>query len=194
MTVSLRRGLPEHLRPEAAALYWEAFGGKLERVLGPKPKAIRFLERVLRSDHAFVALSDRGDLLGLVGFKTANGSFAGGEMADMRAVYGLFGASWRAALLALLTRDVENQRFLLDGICVASQARGQGVGTLLLEAICAEARQRNYPAVRLDVIDTNPRARALYERFGFEALRSENLGVLRHVFNFTRSTTMVKTL
>jgi ribosomal protein S18 acetylase RimI-like enzyme len=194
MTVEIRRGLPDGLRTQAAALYWDAFGEKLGRVMGPRDKAVRFLEMVLRSDHAFVALSAEGALLGLVGFKTSKGSFAGGTFADLRAVYGWAGAIWRSSLLSLLERDVENTRFLLDGICVAETARGQGVGTLLLNAICDEARRRNYPAVRLDVIDTNPRARALYERFGFEALRSENLGLLRYVFNFDRSTTMVKTL
>ncbi len=194
MTIVIRRGLPEPLRPDAAALYWDAFGAKLGHVLGPRAKAIRFLELVMRGDHVFVALSDNGDLLGLVGFKTFHASFAGGELADMRSVYGFFGAAWRTALLSFLVRDVENQRFLLDGICVASHAQGQGVGTLLLDAICAEARQRNYTAVRLDVIDTNTRARALYERLGFKALRTEELGLLRHVFNFKRSITMVKAL
>ena len=29
MTVSIRRGLPPALRPQAAQLYWQAFGGKL---------------------------------------------------------------------------------------------------------------------------------------------------------------------
>lgn len=194
MRVEIRQSLPDELRFEAAALYWDAFGGKLGRVMGPRVKAVRFLEKVLRGDHAFVALSEHGDLLGFVGFKTAKGSFAGGKLADLQSVYGFFGALWRAALLSLLQRDVENQRFLLDGICVAAAARSQGIGSLLLEAICAEAQLRNYPAVRLDVVDTNLRARALYERFGFIALRSEDLGLLRHVFNFDRSITMVKTL
>lgn len=194
MTVVLRQGLPDRLRAEAAELYWDAFGGKLARVMGPRAKAVAFLQKALRADHVISALSDNGDLLGLVGFKTHVGSFAGGDWADLRAVYGSFGAVWRAGLLSLLERDVENERFLLDGICVAAAARGQGVGTLLLQAICDEARARNYPGVRLDVIASNPRARALYERFGFVALKTEKLGPLRYVFGFEASTTMIKQL
>lgn len=192
MSVAILQGLPDPLRAKAAELYWEAFGGKLGRVMGPKAKAVRFLEKALRSDHAISALSEDGELLGLVGFKSANGSLAGGQFTDFQAVYGYFGAMWRGALLSLLERDVENQRFLLDGICVAAEARGQGVGTLLLEAICHEARLRNFSAVRLDVIDTNPRARALYERFGFVVIAKERVGPLRYVFGFTASATMVK--
>jgi ribosomal protein S18 acetylase RimI-like enzyme len=188
MTVQL--GLPEHLRAQAAALYWQAFGQKLGRVMGPDARALRFLHRVIRADHAIVALED-GQLLGLVGFKTPHAAFAGGGFGDMWAVYGV-GALWRAALLRLLERDVDNARFLMDGLCVSEGARGRGVGTALLAAITDEARVRGYGAVRLDVIDTNPRARALYERQGFVAVRTAGLGVLRHVFGFDSATTMVR--
>jgi len=194
MTVALHHGLPDRLRAEAADLYWEAFGDKLARVMGPKPKAVAFLCIALREDHVISALSEGGDLLGLIGFKTHAGSFAGGEWADLRAVYGGFGALWRAWFFSLLQRDVENERFLLDGICVAPHARGKGVGTLLLQAVCDEARARSYSGVRLDVIATNIRARALYERFGFVAVKTEKLGLLRHIFGFTASTTMVLAL
>lgn len=193
MSVEIIFGLPEALRPAAVTLYWQAFGGKLGTVLGPRPHALRFLERVMRADHVFVAV-EAGQLRGLVGFKTPGGSFAGGGMADLTAVYGWFGALWRAALLDLLSRDVDNARFLLDGICVAQDARSQGIGALLLAAIEAEARLRGYPAVRLDVIGDNWRARALYERQGFVLVRTERLGLLRHVFGFATSLTMVKTL
>ncbi|WP_022704652.1 GNAT family N-acetyltransferase [Pseudorhodobacter ferrugineus] len=198
MTVVLHHGLPDRLRAEAAELYWEAFGEKLCRVMGPKPRALAFLYNALRADHVILALSqggvDRGDLLGLAGFKTHAGAFAGGEWTDLKAVYGLFGAAWRATVLSLLERDVENERFLMDGICVAPAARGQGIGTLLLIAVCKEAQAHGFCGVRLDVISNNPRARALYERFGFVAVKTDRLGLLRHVFGFDASTTMVKTL
>ncbi|MDZ4095997.1 MAG: N-acetyltransferase, partial [Paracoccaceae bacterium] len=123
MTFDLRHGLPEALRADAAAIYWQAFGGKLGRLMGPKPKALAFLRRAIRADHCIVALNADGTLLGLAGFKTPQGAFAAGEMPDMRAIYGFFGASWRAAILWLLEREVDNSRFLLDGICVAQGAR-----------------------------------------------------------------------
>jgi ribosomal protein S18 acetylase RimI-like enzyme len=94
--------------------------------------------------------------------------------------------------LQLLGREVDNHRFLLDGLCVSDQARGQGVGTALLEAVVAEARQRGYRAVRLDVVDTNPRARALYERRGFVLDRTAGIGPLRLIFGFRSAHTMVR--
>lgn len=189
----VEHGLPETLRRDAARLYWQAFGGKLGAVLGPDARALRFLERVIRLDQVIVA-RDGDQLLGLAGFKTPQGSFAGGSPADMRAVYGRIGAFWRMALIGLLSRDIDNDRFLLDGICVAVPRRSQGIGAALMAEISAEAVRRGYSAVRLDVVDGNWRARALYERLGYRAVKQQRLGPLRHVFGFSVATTMVRDL
>lgn len=194
MGVTIYSGLHDHLRPQAARLYWEAFGGKLGRVLGPDDRAIAFFERVIRTDHCLAALDDQGDLIGLAGFKTPSGAFAGGSWADLIAVYGPLGGRWRGFVLRSLNREVDNDRFLVDGICVARGHRGQGIGTLLLAALYDEAEQRGYRSIRLDVIDANWRARALYERQGFLATRTESLGLLKHVFGFAAATTMVRPL
>jgi ribosomal protein S18 acetylase RimI-like enzyme len=162
--------------------------------LGPDPKALEFLQRVMRADHCLTAFDSDNHLVGLAGFKTPRGSFAGGSDADLRAVYGAVGGRWRATVLRLLGNDVDNSRFLLDGLCVSDGARGQGVGTLLLEAIVAEGRARGYNAVRLDVVDTNARAKALYERRGFVLDRTEQIGPLRLIFGFNAAHTMVRSI
>ncbi|MCB5199913.1 GNAT family N-acetyltransferase [Loktanella sp. TSTF-M6] len=190
----IRAGLPASDRDAAATLYWQAFGQKLARVMGPDAKAMRYIIRVMRTDHVIAAHANDGTLLGVVGFKSRDGAFVDGTFHDLRAVYGWAGALWRAALLSLLERDIDNTRFLLDGLCVAPTARGQGIGSALLDAICTEARTRGYAKVRLDVIDTNPRARALYTRYGFRATNTQTIGPLSYIFGFTSSTTMVKTL
>lgn len=190
--IRIELGLPEYLRPHAAVLYWQAFGGKLGRVLGPDERALAFLERVMRADHCLTAFDSSGNLVGLAGFKSEQGSFAGGSETDLRAIYGPVGGRWRAQLLRLLGNEADNSRFLLDGLCVSDAVRGQGVGTLLLEAIVAEGRARGYSAVRLDVVDTNARARALYERRGFVVDRTEPIGPLRLIFGFRAAHSMVR--
>jgi ribosomal protein S18 acetylase RimI-like enzyme len=194
MGVTIFSGLYPHLRPQAARIYWEAFGGKLGRVLGPEPRALEFFERVIRADLCLAALDDTGALIGVAGYKTHTGSFAGGGWADLIAVYGPIGGRWRGWLLWTLNREVDNDRFLVDGICVARAHRGRGIGTLLLSALYDEAAARGYRSIRLDVIDANWRARALYERQGFVATRTEEMGLLRHLFGFAASTTMVRPL
>lgn len=194
MSVTIQTGLPPALREKAAEIYWEAFGSKLGRVMGPEPKARRYLMRVIDASHVIVALDDRGALLGMAGFKTPHGAFADGSLGELRAVYGLVGAGWRMAVLRLLHNEVDNERFLIDGICVARGARGRGIGTALIAALCDEGRARGYAAIRLDVIDTNLRAKALYQRLGFAVLHSETIGPLRYIFGFSAATAMAKPL
>ena len=124
MGVTIFSGLHSHLRADAARLYWEAFGGKLGRVLGPDARALAFFRRVIRADHCLAALDADGTLIGIAGFKTPSGSFAGGGWSDLIAIYGAFGGRWRGVLLWSLNREVDNDRFLVDGICVARAHRG----------------------------------------------------------------------
>lgn len=192
--VSIRKGLPAAQHPAAARLYWEAFGAKLGTVMGPDDRALAYLARVIRADHCFTAQSADGTLLGIAGFKSPLGSFAGGGPADLRVIYGRFGAYWRSLVLEALLDDVDNRRFLIDGIAVTRAARGQGIGTALVAALCAEGRARGYPEIRLEVIDSNWRARALYKRLGFVATHTARLGLLRPFFGFTAAITMVRPL
>lgn len=188
----LQFGLPGNLRACAARLYWQAFGSKLGFVMGPEPRALAYLAQVIRADHCIIAVSEGGQLLGLAGFKTPQGSFASGGPDQLRQGYGTLGGLWRARLLIWLSSEIDDTNFLLDGLCVVPHMRSQGLGTALLSAISAEARERGYPAVRLDVVDTNTRAQALYQRLGFVVTKRQNIGVLRHIFGFTQTITMVR--
>lgn len=190
MVVTL--GFAETERDLVAQMYWQAFGAKLGRVMGPDARAVAFIHDVLDPSHALCARADDSTLLGVAGFKTYQSALVGGTWADMTGHYGWMGAAWRSLCLKLLERDVENERFLLDGVFVRDRFRGQGIGTQLLDAATAEARARGYTELRLDVIDTNPRARALYERCGFVALTPQRLGIISYVFGFKSATPMVR--
>lgn len=189
---TVRAGLDEAHRAEAAQLFWAAFRDKLGVTLGPEDRALAFVARVLRPRNAISAVGADGTLLGVAGFRSEHGALLGGDVDDLREVYGWLGALWRAPLLHAFERDERPGEMLMDGIFVRDTARGLGVGTALIEGICAEARRRGYEAVRLDVIDSNPRARALYERRGFRVVGEERLGPLRHVFGFRTSFRMVR--
>lgn len=192
MTISVRQGFASADRDLVVELYWQAFGDKLGLVLRPQACALAFIGAVVRADHSFCAYDARGQLLGVAGFKSPDGAFVGGDLGALARVYGWGGAIWRAGLLTLLGRDMENRRFLLDGLVVRPEARSQGVGSALLQAITEEAARRGYSEVRLDVIDTNQRARALYEREGFRPLKTQRLGLLSWIFGFSAATTMVR--
>ena len=186
----VERGFHDHERDLVARLFWQAFREKLSLAMGPDDKARAFIARVLDPDFALVARDAGENLLGVAGYKTRDGALIGGGLRDLAVTYGWIGAVWRAGLLAALERDVAPGVLLMDGIFVTARARGQGAGSALLTAVKATARAADLHSVRLDVIDSNPRARALYERHGFVARNVTHLGPLRHVFGFRSSTEM----
>lgn len=192
MTVRIISGLPEELRGDAAQLYLEAFAAKLGPILGRGERAKAFLSATLRPENVLVALDQQGRLLGLAGFHGETGGFIGGNLSDMQAVYGRFSGLWRGLLLSIFEREQVAGEFLMDGVVVSPEARGQGVGGALIEAIAELAKSSGAAFVRLDVVDTNPRARALYERRQFTVTKESGSALFRPFFGFSRSATMIR--
>jgi len=186
-------GIPERHLKRAAELHFEAFSGKIGGILGRDGRGAAFFADIINPAYGICALSkDRQQLLGIAGFKTADGALIGGEISDLRNHYGLIGGLWRGLLLAPLDRSVEDDVLLMDGIAVVPEMRGHGVGSALLDEVQRETARRGKTNIRLDVIETNPRAKSLYERKGFVADGVQSTGLLRYVFGFNSATAMLK--
>lgn len=56
----------------------------------------------------------------------------------------------------------------LSDIVVSPKARGKQVGTKLIERVKEWGKERKLAYVELNVVEENPKARALYKREGFE--------------------------
>ena len=190
-SILIEQGLRPAHRAAAAALFWEAFRDKLEAVMQPEVRALAFLRSAVDPAHAISAVAADGALMGIVGFKTRSGGFVGGGTRALCSAYGPIGGIWRGLVLSVLDRPVEPGSLMMDGIFVTDTARGQGVGTALLAAIKQKARDFGCTSVRLDVIDRNERARALYVRNGFVAQETSQTGLFGHIFGFQSSTRMI---
>lgn len=170
----------------------EAFRPLLQPFLGDGPRGLDVLARSLNPTHAIVA-TRAGQLVGLAGFQDGGGSLLDVDLRTMIRAYGLAGGSLRyLGMGLLLSRDRQPGILLMDGIAVAPEMRGQGIGTQLLEAVCRHAHESWYNDVRLDVLDSNPRARALYERNGFVAVKERSYPFLQRFFGFSGVTEMRK--
>jgi ribosomal protein S18 acetylase RimI-like enzyme len=151
-------------------------------------------ERDLDPERAIVATT--GDqLLGIAGVHHDGRQLTAVPMRSIIRTFGLVGGTVKALVLGVLfDRKPRKGELVMDGIAVHAEARGRGVGTKLLEEVIAYAGELQFRAVRLDVIDTNPRARALYERFGFVAERTEQTPYLRRWLGFGAATTMIRSI
>jgi GNAT superfamily N-acetyltransferase len=164
--------IPSHLLTHCAELYAEAFARKASVLIGPQKKFARLLAEGLNPDQAIAAIDIHGNILGVAGFKLNHSSFINFKKDIFDNHFPPFSAAVRFALSWMLFNRWQTKKTLLmDGIAVHSLARGQGVGTFLLEGIFDKAREHDKGRIRLDVIDENPRAKILYERMGFQCTR-----------------------
>jgi ribosomal protein S18 acetylase RimI-like enzyme len=187
--VVIEHGLPEALREQAVVLFEEAFGAKMRVAVPDRQRRMAFMARAYRARNAIVAR--RGEeLLGMAGLSTAGEPYRGGLVDaawDFRPyvdLLGWAGAAWAVWGLRLGDHSPKPDEVYLDGLAVAPSARGLGIGTRLLAEVNGTARRHGKRFVRLDVIDTNPRAQALYERVGYRVTRVQSFRWKQRRFGF----------
>ncbi len=194
--ITYQLGLPDPLRMEAARLYDEAFRQKLSPIIPDTARRVKFLADNCNPHRAWVALDDgkpQGEkLAGLAGFHADGQGFIGGEVRSILAQLGWLRGAWALGWFALLERKPVPGELLMDGISVATSMRGQGIGGTLLDRLTEYAVAQGLTHLRLDVVDTNPGAKRLYERKGFVATKTESAPFLRPIMGFGASTTMIR--
>ena len=174
---------------QAAAVYYEGFAQKLdglEFASRPPAQAIRILIASIQPEMAAYALLD-GRVVGVAGMQYRGRRFYVVPWRVWRREFGVVGGLWRWLWFRLGQRFVHPAADALrvDGIAVSAAARGLGVGTQLMAALAAHARAIGLRAVELEVVDTNPDARRLYERLGFVVLKEQHYGCLTARGGFT---------
>ena len=192
--VEICRGLPDLYLRQAAELYYEGFRRKFEPVLNSPGQGIAILEEAFDSELAIIAVY-QDQLAGIAGLQYGGRDFVSFRISAFARQYGWLRGLFKALLLFLFFAEHGSKGELaIESIVVHPAMRGRGIGTRLLEAVFDFARARGFGSVRLEVVDTNPDARRLYERMGFVATATHRHPYLRRMMGFTAVTPMVKEL
>jgi ribosomal protein S18 acetylase RimI-like enzyme len=181
--------LAESERTAVARLYVDAFRRKLRAPLGGDP--VDFVASVPDPDMVLMA-KDADEVLGMAGLRYDGRGFFHPTPEDFRAHYGRVGGVRAAAWRWTVTWPRDHQ-LLLEALAVRSDARGTGVGSALLTAVDRRARASGKTAVILEVVDTNPRAAALYRRHGYRTVHTVRRVAFR-VAGFRSAELMLKEL
>jgi ribosomal protein S18 acetylase RimI-like enzyme len=187
--------LGESQRALAGLIIYDAFRRKLQPLTGDPAKTIPLLSAALNLDMVMGAVVD-GRLLGVAGLHSHEGRYAQFDLRSALAAHGILRGIRAWAMLNLFGRGAgcPAGQLRIAALAVDAAARGQGVGSRLLEAIFAKARADGRAAVRLEVVDTNSGARQLYERLGFRVVRTERYPLPSNWLGFSGDHVMVKVL
>ena len=187
--------LPDDFKISAIRLYFNALKEKLEPILGSDARAQEALASNIATDKCLVAICN-GKLVGIMGIQTNKRGFVNPNLKTMVRIYGNFGGILRMGGLAILHHTIGTDELYVDGVAVASEMRGKGIGSHLFELLEQAVLKKRIKTISLEVIDTNPRAKALYERLGFVVVKTKTLWPLDLFvrFPFRSATLMVKTI
>ncbi|MEM7534651.1 MAG: GNAT family N-acetyltransferase [Chloroflexota bacterium] len=190
--INYQIGFPDEERQRAASLYDAAFGEKFGIGIPNKTQRLAVLADGFEPSRSITAVHE-GHVVGMAGFHDQESSLTGGITAEiLRRHTGWLGMLRAVVVFAFFERKPKPDELLMDGITVDPAMRGQGVGTGLLRELFVYAKEQGYQTIRLDVINTNPRARSLYEREGFVATETASFAFLEGILGFSASTTMQK--
>jgi ribosomal protein S18 acetylase RimI-like enzyme len=162
--------------PVLVGLYVAAFSRELTAAFGRQ--AEQMVRRAIDPDTALVACID-DQVVGFAALADRERRFVAPGPSDFRAVYSPLMRRLRAAIWSRTTTTPRPHQLLLEGLATAPAARGRGVGTRLLEAVDERASALGRTEIILEVIDTNPRAKALYERHGYRTVTTVTSGWYR---------------
>jgi GNAT superfamily N-acetyltransferase len=150
-----------------ADLYLATFTKELTAVFGQA--AEEMVRRAVHPDTALVACI--GDhIVGFAALADRERRFVQPQPVDFHDLYGPLVRRVRAWMWSRSTTTPRPQQLLLEGLALEPIARGKGVGSRLLEAVDERARDLGRSEIILEVIDANPRAKALYERHGYRTV------------------------
>jgi ribosomal protein S18 acetylase RimI-like enzyme len=169
--LTIVRGMSPGALDDAVDLLLEAFALKLEHDLRPKTpeQAHRLIAEGIAPELGWVALDERGALLGVAGVGVYGRRFSQIQLRTFLREFGLMGAisRWLPVFMEEVMTRPGQQQWRLEVLAVTGTSRGSGVGSRLLGEVLAAAREAGVRSVGLEVVDTNVRAMQLYERIGF---------------------------
>jgi ribosomal protein S18 acetylase RimI-like enzyme len=176
------RGIPPERLDEAASLLFDAFDQKIRNELKPHSpeQARRIIARSLTPELGWLALAADGAVLGVTGVGMRGHHFSLIGFRLLAEEFGVPGAlrRWPFTVLESLTTRPPKEHWRIEVLAVAESTRGTGIGTELLKAVIESAREAGMRSVGLEVVDVNDGALRLYERLGFEPVRTVRTGRL----------------
>ena len=192
MDIRIVTELEPEEREAVARVLFEAFHRKYATLIGDRDTAVAVMRRSCTYAAGLYARVE-GSIVGVVGLRTADRAFWTPRLSVLRRYLRLGRALMVYVVLRVETaRRVNRDEIHVQALAVDADLRGQGIGSALLAAVEGRARASGIRRLSLDVVDTNPHARRLYERLGFQAVKTTWYGPLTRRAGFSASTRMRK--
>ena len=174
---------------QALEIYYNAFEQKIRPLLKPKEKAICIYSYAIHPNRVYYALKN-GKTAGIIGLQYDDLDFLSYRFDFIKRQYSFFRSLYLYIILNIMKMKLEEYTIRIDSIAVDDQCRGQGIGKILIDKVIEIAKNRGFKEIILEVVNTNPRAKKLYEKMGFKEKKHIKFYFLTRSFGFTSAYVM----
>jgi ribosomal protein S18 acetylase RimI-like enzyme len=159
--------ITDSLKNRLADIYFQAFGRKVTAIIRPECKAREIVIKSLNYDMALYAFDGSKNLIGFLGFHTNSKEFIRYKYRNLREYFNALNAFIKLVILRFSIPVLQKNEIRIDSVAIENSFRGRGIGTALIENFSNFAKTNNFNKIYLEVVDTNPEAKKLYNRLGF---------------------------
>ena len=184
--------LTDSLKSKFADIYLQAFNRKITCLIKPRQVAKEIIIKSLNYDMSLQAFDRDNKLVGFLGYQTSEREFISYKYYNFRKYFNPINAFLKWIILKMFMPKLAGTVIRIDSVAVEDDYRGQGIGTALIEKFLDFVKINNYKKTLLEVVDTNPRAKKLYERFGFYTKKRINYYFLARKAGFSAEDIMCK--
>ena len=163
--------LPDSFRASAVELFLDSLGEKIIPAMGKRGRAEALLAKALNGQACFLAV-EGSRLLGMIGLNTSQSLFVQAGLTDFVRNAGFFRSLWTLPILGAMEHASAADELYIEMIAVSPETRGKGVGRALMQEAEQRCRKLGKNRLTLQVVDTNPRAKKLYEEMGFRTIKT----------------------
>lgn len=186
-------------KEEVGIIAYEAFQAKIKYLWlfnKTEKQALDFIRYACVFENGIYALVN-DQVYGFIAIDRRKNPFLKYGMKELRCTFGLWGGILRCfyhVFLSLLEKRLKEGEASIQMIAVDQKARGQGLGEQLLNHVFEQEKDKNVSKIYLDVVDTNPKAKKLYEKLGFTTIKTHEYKGLANKAGFKKSFYMCKEL
>jgi ribosomal protein S18 acetylase RimI-like enzyme len=155
-----------HDSRKIAALIYEVDFRTFDHLFTTKDKAISAIEKSLEKDECLKVISDNNQLIGMLRFYTHD--------KKSKTHFNSLKLLIVDILDYFVVCDIEKGDFYIAEFAIDKKYRSKGYGTKVLSDIIDHATKNNYKRIILDSDFRNPKAKALYEKLGFNVFNKKS--------------------
>lgn len=162
----------EDLLDQMAEIIKDGFYSKFSFILGEGNDFLESVKIIINRDLCY-GLLDGDRLKGIAVLKDKSTKAIVYPFKKLRRILGFFRGVKACIMLKLIFNmgTINESTLKLELLSVDKEFRGEGIGHKFLDKIEALAREKFLKKISLEVIDTNPRAKKLYEKFGYKEVK-----------------------